>query len=167
MLYNPKNIGQVESIDRMYGYVRTKWIFHCEEDWEFLKPSFIEKSMKVFAENPREKIFTVWLRPHHCTSGHPIVKDDLDRGYYEMHRAYVYVHNGVDCIWGGTTFNPGLRRTSTCRLFHPYSLRIGGKERIDEFIVNRAYTEMGYYSMILSDPAGHVNHIGWGHHVVL
>jgi hypothetical protein len=76
-IYNSTNIGQIESIDKVYSYVRTKWIFHCEEDWCFLKPNFIEKSLAVFNENPNEKIYTVWLRPHSCTSGHPIIKDDL------------------------------------------------------------------------------------------
>lgn len=169
-VYNRKNMGQVESIDKVYSYVRTKWIFHCEEDWAFLKPGFIEKSMKVFSENPGEKIFTVWLRPHSSTSDHPIVKDNLNRGYYEMHRTFLYVHRGVNYIWGGITFNPGLRRTSTCLLFHPYSLRLekarfGNKEYIDEYIVNRAYREKGYYAMILSEPTGHVDHIGWGDHI--
>ena len=42
-IYNPINIGQIQSIDKVYSYVRTKWIFHCEEDWIFLKPGFIEK----------------------------------------------------------------------------------------------------------------------------
>lgn len=75
LLYNRENIGQTESIDKVYSYVRTKYIFHCEEDWVFLKPEFIEKSMKVFQENPSEKIYTVWLRPHSSTSGHPIIMD--------------------------------------------------------------------------------------------
>jgi hypothetical protein len=54
-IYNSVNIGQVQSIDKVYAYVRTKWIFHCEEDWCFLKPNFIEKSMTVFNENPKRK----------------------------------------------------------------------------------------------------------------
>lgn len=169
-IYNSKNIGQVESIDKVYSYVRTKWIFHCEEDWAFLKPSFIEKSMKVFAENPDEKIFTVWLLPHTSTMGHPIVKDNLNRGYYEVHRTFLYVHKGVNYIWGGITFNPGLRKTSTCLMFHPYSERLEKTKvkdivYVDEYIVNKVYRELGYYSMILSDPTGHVHHIGWGDHI--
>jgi glycosyltransferase involved in cell wall biosynthesis len=121
-IYNPKNIGQVESIDKVYSYVRTKWIFHCEEDWKFLQPYFIEKSMKVFRENPLEKIFTVWLRPHHCTSSHPIIKDSLNRGYFLMDKCFSYQSAGIVYTWAGITFNPGLRKTIDCLKFHPYSL---------------------------------------------
>ena len=169
-IYNPKNIGQVQSIDKVYSYVRTKWIFHCEEDWVFLKPGFIEKSMKVFNDNPTEKIYTVWLRPHTSTSGHPIMKDNLNRGYYEMMRTFSYVDKGVRYTWGGITFNPGLRKTVDCLALHPYSLRLeksvrDGKTYVGEYIINKAYVDRGYYAMILSDPEGHVDHIGWGQHI--
>jgi hypothetical protein len=46
-IYNKTNIGQIQSIDKAYSYVKTKYIFHCEEDWEFLQTGFIEKSLKI------------------------------------------------------------------------------------------------------------------------
>lgn len=170
-IYNKKNIGQVKSIDRMYSYITTKWIFHCEEDWEFLQPSFIEKSMKVFNENPHEKLFTVWLRPHNCTSRHPIKYDSLNRGYYEMMRDYSYMWDDKLIIWGGITFNPGLRRTDVCLKYHPYyekcdKLYRKGKYYEDEYMINDKYRIDGYYSYILDSPSGHVTHIGWNDHVM-
>ena len=169
-IYNQKNIGQIASIDKVYSYVRTKWIFHCEEDWVFLKPRFIEKSMGVFAANPTEKIYTVWLRPHASTSGHPIVKDTLNRGYHEMMRNFSYVDKGIKYTWGGITFNPGLRKTADCLIVHPYSLRIdkserNGKTYVGEYAINKAYVDRGFYAMILDDPEGHVDHIGWDQHI--
>jgi hypothetical protein len=170
-LYNSKNIGQVESIDRAYSYVRTKWIFHCEEDWKFLQPQFIEKSMRVFNDNPNEKIFTVWLRPHNHTSGHPIIHDKLNRGYFLMHKHFTHGHHdGKQYAWGGITFNPGLRKTSDCLIFHPYSVCLpksqkDGKEYVGEYVINTVYKDLGYYAMILADPNGHVTHIGDNHHI--
>jgi glycosyltransferase involved in cell wall biosynthesis len=169
-LYNKKNIGQVESIDKLYSYVRTKYIFHCEEDWAFLQPHFIEKSMNVFLDNPDEKIYTIWLRPHHSTSGHPIIRDNLNRGYYSMKKDFSYIDKGIPYVWGGITFNPGLRKTADCLKFHPYSLTCEkmvahGKEYIGEYTINKKYVEDGYYAMILDDPRGHVDHIGWDHHI--
>ena len=169
-LYNDKNIGQVESIDKVYSYVRTKWIFHCEEDWVFLKPGFIEKSMKVFNDNPSEKIYTVWLRPHNSTSGHPIIHDNLNRGYYMMKPDFSYVSDGITYTWGGITFNPGLRKTTDCLLHHPYSLTCDkmiahGKEYVGEYIINKKYVDSGYFAYILDDPNGHVDHIGWNDHI--
>jgi hypothetical protein len=135
-IYNKTNITQINSIDKVYSYVKTPWIFHCEEDWIFLKPNFIEKSMKAFNDNPDEKIFTVWLRPHNSTSDHPIIYDTLNRGYYIMKKDYSYVYNNNTYIWGGITFNPGLRKTSVCMLYHPYSEKydkvyINGKEYVN------------------------------------
>ena len=170
LIYNAKNIGQVESIDKMYSYVRTKWIFHCEEDWEFIKPGFIEKSKQVFDENPNEKIFTVWMRAHNDSSGHPIVYDGLNRGYYIMKKDYSYVHRGDIYVWGGITFNPGLRRSDVCLKFHPYEEKCGkirhnGKEYVGEYPVNYKYLTHGYYSMTLGDSSGHVRHIGANFHI--
>ena len=73
LLYNKRNIGQVNSIDIAYRYITTKYVFHCEEDWEFLEYNFIINSMKILEHDP--KIFTVWLRPHDDTSNHPIIYD--------------------------------------------------------------------------------------------
>lgn len=170
-IYNEKNIGQVASIDKAYSLVKTDWIFHCEEDWEFLQNGFIEKSFKVFEENPNEKIFTVWLRPHWDTSNHPIIVDDLNRGYYMMSQHFSYTLWCGTYTWCGVTFNPGLRKTSVCMELHPYSdtcpkFMSNGNEYIGEYEVNTEYASRGYYSMILSDPNGHVNHIGYGDHIM-
>lgn len=170
-IYNQENIGQIKSIDKMYSYVTTPWIFHCEEDWEFLQPGFIEKSMKVFNNDPDDRIFTVWLRAHNDTCRHPIEYDSLNRGYYEMSRYYAFTC-WIDgpIIWGGLTFNPGLRRTSTCMKYHPYDEKCGkltrwGQSHPCEYTVNEKYRLDGYYSCILDDPNGHVRHLGDEYHV--
>lgn len=170
-IYNEKNIGQIESIDKMYACVKTPWIFHCEEDWEFLQPGFIEKSMKVFDENPEDPIFTIWLRPHNDTNGVPIIYDSLKRGYYEISRYYDYYWYDNHIIWGGMTFNPGLRRTSVCMKYHPYSIKcdkvfVKQKYWSDESTMNEKYRLDGYFSYILADPTGYVRHIGGNEHVL-
>lgn len=169
-IYNEKNIGQVKSIDKAYSLVKSDWIFHCEEDWEFMNFGFIEKSFKVFEENSNEKIFTVWLRPHNDTSNHPIDYDSLNRGYFQMNKSFSYMLGNTVYTWGGITFNPGLRRTSTCMEMHPYfetcnKFTLNNVEYVGEYEVNIEYIKLGYYSMILSDPVGHVRHIGWNDHV--
>jgi hypothetical protein len=169
-IYNNKNMGQIQSIDKVYSYVTTKYIFHCEEDWEFLQPGFIEKSLQIFNENANEKIYTVWLRPHHCTSGHPILYDNNNKGYYKMKPNFSYMDKGHMYTWCGFTFNPGLRKTRDCLSFHPYSIKCeksikNGKEYVGEYTLNKKYADSGFYAVILDDPKGHVNHIGWGNHI--
>lgn len=169
-IYNSSNIGQIPSIDKVYSQVKTNWIFHCEEDWEFIQSGFIEKSFNVFEENPTEKIYTVWLRPHNDTSHHPINYDAMGRGYYEMNREFSYTLGNTSYKWCGMTFNPGLRRRDVCMLFHPYSVKCNSfecknKTYVGEYEVNQNYAKLGYYSMILADPKGHVRHIGWNDHI--
>ena len=165
-IYNKKNIGQVQSIDKVYSYVTTPYIFHCEEDWEFYKPGFIEKSMTIFKENPSEKLFTVWLRAHNDSS-HPVIRGA--KGCW-MAKDYSYVDKGITYTWGGITFNPGLRKTTTSFLHHPYTyycepIKTPAKTYIGEYGVNVTYMRDGYYSRTLADSGGHVRHIGWDVHI--
>ena len=169
-IYNPVNLGQVQSIDKVYSYVTTKYIFHCEEDWEFLQPGFIEKSLNIFQGKETEKLYTVWLRPHHCTSGHPILYDNEEKGYFKMDPGFSYVYCDETYTWCGFTFNPGLRRTLDCLLFHPYFINCektvkNGKEYVGEYTLNKKYADTGYYAVILDDQKGYVNHIGWDQHI--
>jgi hypothetical protein len=153
----------VESIDKVYSYVTTPYIFYCEEGWEFIESGFIEKSMKIFNENPGEKLFTVWLNSHDDTNKHPIEYDE--KGMLILKKKFTYIENGHPFIWGGITFNPGLRRADVCFLHHPYMSRCTPtrtKERVHlgEYSVNKKYRESGYYSAILELPSGHVRRIG-------
>lgn len=167
LIYNHANLGQVESIDIAYSQCNTKWIFHCEEDWEFIQPGFIEKSMSILETHP--KMLTVWLRPHDCTSNHPIDFSSGDDDHYLMKHDFSYsVHDDV-FTWCGFTFNPGLRLRASCVAFQPYTQWLDKSRKNwhgrGEYEINRVYADAGYYAGILSDPKGHVTHIGWGEHV--
>ena len=37
LIINETREGQLKSIDKAYNEVDTEYIFHCEDDWEFLK----------------------------------------------------------------------------------------------------------------------------------
>ena len=52
IIYNETNIGQIKSIDKnIYSLVKTEFIFHCEDDWEFYSYGFIEKSINILSNN--------------------------------------------------------------------------------------------------------------------
>jgi len=65
-IINPINLGQMKSIDLAYAEVKTNYIFHCEDDWEFFKSGFIEESFKILEVDPT--VFTVWVRAHNDTN---------------------------------------------------------------------------------------------------
>lgn len=166
LIYNDKNIGQVESIDKAYNFVDTKWIFHCEEDWVFIKKGFIEESLRIF-KMEGNKLFTVWLRPYNHTSGHPIVKTK-DKDYNYMDRNYSYKYKGIKHVWCGFTFNPGLRRSKDALLLHPYINNVPCdplSNRVGEYVINKSYHNLGYYAAITGESKGYCIHNGGGRHI--
>lgn len=161
IIYNEKNIGQIRSIDKAYSLVKTKYIFHCEDDWLFYKPGFIERSINILETN--NKIFNVWLREYKnfvvLRNGHPISREIINNDY-----RYLLSFRERTNIWSGFSFNPGLRRLSDYKLFSPYSQYIesklcgvGGVEQA----LSVLYNKHGYKSTITTDEDGYVKHIGW------
>jgi GT2 family glycosyltransferase len=168
IIINETNIGQVASIDKAYAKVKTDYIFHCEDDWEFFKPNFIEKSLEILNNDP--DLITVWLRGHEDTKNHAIMwheRFDLPSGdhYYLMDPARKK-------YWCGFTWNPGLRRTSDCMLLHPYNTLEVRKEKnglhvLGEIDLSIYYQELGYRAAISSDTEGYVRHTGGKRHIPL
>lgn len=166
LLYNTVNVGQIKSIDIAYEYITTKYVFHCEEDWEFLRPGFIEASFDILKDD--SNIFTVWLRAHN--DGHPMDDSLKKNNYYHMKKDFSYVDNSITYTWCGVTFNPGLRRTSDILKYHPYShyIRVDkalGKGEVGEYVINAQYRDDGYYGAITSVAEGYCRHIGGAYHV--
>ena len=169
LIYNARNLGQIEAIDVAYARVRTRHIFHCEEDWEFYRPGFVERSLGILAADPT--VVTVWLRAHRGgrvkDNGHPVV---TARVLPSATGGYHHMDNDFFCggYWSGFTFNPGLRRLSdyarvapfvdACRPYH-HAVQPG------EIDVARVYRSMGMRGAIPCEEEGYVVHIGWGDHV--
>jgi len=143
---NTTRMGQIKSIDNMYSRIKTKYIFHCEEDWVFTEKSFIEKSLAILEKNP--KILQVWIRDLKDTNGHPV--ESFCKEYYLLSLGYKNV-------WNGFSFNPGLRRLEDYHLIENYS-KIGHEKEI-----SIKYRLLGFRAAIL--PKRHVKHIGHNRHV--
>lgn len=137
--------GQAKSIDRAYSRITTPWIFHLEEDWEFYKSGFIEKSLEILETH--SNISTVVLREHNDTNGQSIVK--LNEFSCET------MLDGWRQYWGGFTWNPGLRRLSDYKLINS-----SYEQYHHEHVVSQTYRELGFHVGIT--PEGYVRHIGWG-----
>ncbi len=154
VLHNQPQLGQMKSIDRAYAEVRCDYIFHCEDDWEFYRPGFIEDSFRVLDAD--EKVVTVWLREQDDTNGHPVDAELLHTGgerslSYQLMKVNHRKHANAD-LWHGFTFNPGLRRLSDYQIVAPISAYSG------ERTLSEAYFERGFRGAIF--PKGYVRHIG-------
>jgi hypothetical protein len=161
---NTKRIGQIRSIDYAYSLVKTKYIFHCEDDWEFYHCGFIEPSLELLKLDP--KILQVWLRERNDTNGHPVLPQKyLHNGISYQFMAYGYVG------YHGFSFNPGLRRLSDYELIKPYSSVPydntmpfkGSRFYAPEMEISEFYKNLGYKAAILEN--GFVKHIGDNHRV--
>ncbi|MDB2386629.1 glycosyltransferase family 2 protein [Shewanella sp.] len=154
VLDNPQQLGQMKSIDRAYAAVKSDYIFHCEDDWDFYRSGFIEDSFEVLDSD--EKIVTVWLREQNDTNDHPVAPELLtctnnpDNKYQLM----VFNHQRhTNEPWHGFTFNPGLRRLADYKIVAPIA-QYSGERTLAE-----AYYDLGFAAAIF--PKGYVRHIGY------
>jgi len=160
IIQNIINLGQVPSVDIAYSLVDTKYIFHCEDDWEFFDYSFIEDSMDILEKYP--EICHVSLRAHD-NNGHPHEPDLIDDKFHYLESEYLG-------IWSGFTFNPGLRRLSDYLKFKPY-YRLNEvtpytkKGGIAEMDIAIHYFKAGYRGVITKKVDGYVKHTGEGRHI--
>ena len=150
-------LGQIGAIDLGYRYVTTPYIFHCEDDWEFYRPGFIEASRQILAVDP--STLCVWLRAWDDTNGHPLEFRAVDDSFATVQRDYLG--------WHGFTFNPGLRRLSDYQRIGPYANYAGFDGTPSaEAAIGRRYHELGYRAVVLHRE-GYVRHIGWERHVTI
>ncbi len=147
--------GQLHAIDIAYHRVTTPYIFHCEDDWEFYRGGFIEKSLGILQQDP--SCICVWLRAWNDTNGHPLSFRARDKSFGVM----AYGYSGT---WHGFTFNPSLRRKADYDIIGPISKHFNHQADLAEPMLSVLYHNLGYRAVIL-DEAGYVRHIGWERHV--
>lgn len=160
-------VGQIAAIDYAYSRVKTPYIFHMEDDWEFYEPGFIEKSMQILRRNPR--CLQVWLRALDDTNLHPVAKETHDtRGV--LWRKLAWDYENAWGTWHGFSFNPGLRRTADYVAINGYG-RVSSFDFHDpgnaEIAIGKFYRDRAFYAAILCDKQarGYVRHIGQDQHV--
>ncbi len=157
-------VGQIGAIDFLYSKVQTPYIFHCEDDFEFYRSGFIQKSLSVLEENPN--IMQVWLREPNDRNGHPargVRQKTKDGVQFQM------MATGYRRDWNGFSFNPGLRRLSDYKKVFPNGY--SGITTFDpknplksEIEVGKHYFKSGYRACTLLQ--GYCRHIGGnGRHV--
>lgn len=154
VIVNKEKVGQIGSVDMAYGLVETKWIFHCEDDWLFCRPGFIEDSKLVMESEPGA--LQVWLRSYYHDLAVHSPNILLGRRSVVDNVAYNRVVS-ENPDWGVFSFNPGLRRIEDYLLHSPYS-DVGGEKAL-----SKLYGSEGRFSLILENDA--VLHTGWERHV--
>lgn len=157
VLLNRPQLGQMGSIDKAYAAVTTPLVFHCEDDWAFMRSGFIAESRRILAA--RAEVSMVGLRPRQELN--PRVRDSaplaLEDGAPGGPLAYFELDPSLHPEYFSYSFNPGLRRMSDARAIGPFA-PIGREED-----VSYAFKKRGFRIANLEAPA--VRHIGDGRHV--
>jgi hypothetical protein len=106
LIFNEKNLGIYKSIDNMYKFVDTEYLYHCEDDWEFSgNKNFIQESIDILEE--RKDI-------HRVCSRFDLPNDWLEQNIYSTSSGVKFTRlKDPHCgDWNGFSNNPGLRRLS-------------------------------------------------------
>lgn len=161
-----RRVGQIAAIDYAYSRVTTPYIFHLEDDWEFYRAGFIEKSLTVLDANP--KCLQVQVRAITDTQRHPVEPETHCDGGVEWRRLALEHH--FEGVWHGFSFNPGLRRLGDYVSIGGYGVHTTfdpAKPDASESEIGKVYRARDFYTAILVDAhgVGYVRHIGEGRHV--
>jgi hypothetical protein len=157
-------VGQIKLIDQAYGKVTTPYIFHLEDDWEFYRSGFMERSRMALEADPLTLLVT--LRAWNDTNGWPL-------SFRAPDGSWGVLAFGYQRVWHNFTFNPGLRRLSDYQRLGSYGgqkLTLNVEPRVPsaalpyEAEANKFYYSLGYRTLILNE-TGFIRHIGWERHV--
>ena len=153
-------IGQIQAIDLAYAEVQTPYMFHLEDDWEFYRSGFIERSKAILDVDPSTLL--VWLRAWNDTNTHPL-------SFRSESNDFGVLAQGHEEVWHGFTFNPALRRLADYKRLGSFSSHkweagpwVGAGAH--EVAASQFYHQLGYRAVIL-DCEGYVRHIGWERHM--
>jgi len=172
--------GQIRNIDRCYATIDTKYVFHCEDDFEFIQSKFIEPSIKILEADPM--CINVWLTEYERAWEMPgRTHLPADHRQHTLDGVtYWNINNSIDGEGGlGFTFQPSIHRIADWRRGNGYenllkqiapwaNLYDGGQT---ERNIARHYINEGFYACMFAGPndneAGFVRSTGVGHHVPL
>ncbi len=139
--------GQAFACARLIQEATKDFIFWCEDDWFFhnrISP-FIRESKDILNQHP--EIIQVSLRGN--TGWHPLVP------YGSLHTPEAYWRG----VWGGWSWNPGLRRLSDCKAILPNICEYIGKDGLThEEALSKKLLDQGRRIADLNRPI--ITHLG-------
>jgi FkbM family methyltransferase len=152
IIYNPKRLFQMKSIENGLQYITSEFVFHLEDDWEFYDYGFIEKSLDILKQN--DKVTSVWLH-----NFEELYSKYGFRMLYLPIEKYYLVYPPVVEGFGYFSWHPGLRRVSVQKQGAPYP------EGFDEGTLNQYFREKGMYAAMTNNINGYTRCIDWSRHI--
>lgn len=166
-IFNEEKLGQTKSIDKAYSLVKTPYIFHCEDDWNFFARGFIQKSLSVLRTRP--DILQAWIRPKTDGILNPIAANVFftEDGVpfrrvmpVSFYTGRVLENDEKETVYNymGFSFNPGLKRIKDYNILGSGGYHLAKQEHI----IDAFYRDLGFsvVSITNNDMDGYVKHIG-------
>jgi hypothetical protein len=158
--YNTERIGQMKTIEKYTPLIKTPYVFHLEDDYEFFDSGFIELSFKILESDP--KISQVLLEDEQ----HTYTKIDIGNSLCFKIVTYdpkIYDYKCIDGPLNIFSWRPSLKRIEIQKLRMPY------EEWDDEYTIQLQVNKLSYYSVITKNEKdgrlGFCTHIGKDYHV--
>lgn len=144
VLVNQPQLGQLRSIDRAYAGIATPFIFHCEDDWRFLRGGFLEDSLQILTKTRR--ISGVLSRTRGQNNSYDATFRSSRVSRIGALR-YRIINTKRWPPWGGYSFNPSLIRVADYQAVGPFA-RFKHEAYISDAFVRRGMALAG-----LEEPA--------------
>ena len=111
LLNQEHHIGHHPAVDKMYQYVTTNYIFHCEDDWYFDSEFNVTSYIELLQTSP--KISSICLRK--ISDFHFLNEDIAKVEYLETIPVKSAKLTALHEQWHGYTFNPHIISVSTLK----------------------------------------------------
>uniref|UniRef100_A0A6C0AR88 Uncharacterized protein n=1 Tax=viral metagenome TaxID=1070528 RepID=A0A6C0AR88_9ZZZZ len=152
----------MKTIEKYTPLIKTPYVFHLEDDYEFFDSGFIELSFKILDSD--QNISQVLLEDEQ----HTYTKIDINHKlcYKVMTNKFneIYSNNG-DGPLNIFSWRPSLKRIEIQKLRMPY------QDWDDEYTIQLQVNKLGYYSVITKNEKdgkkGFCTHIGKNYHINL
>ena len=158
--YNDIRLGQMKTIEKYTQLIKTPYVFHLEDDYEFFDSGFIELSLKIMDSDPN--ISQVLLEDEQHTYpkiniGNPLCYKLMTNESHEINA------NNGDGPLTVFSWRPSLKKIGIQKLRRPYQLWD------DEYTIELLINKLGYYSVVTKNIKdgcpGFCKHIGKEYHV--
>jgi len=115
VIVNRPSLGQIASIDKAYATVTTPYVFHCEDDWRFFRPGFVEDSLTLLQLDPSIAVVNIRRLDPKKTLSRRVPLVTIGGVAHRKPEPW------LDLAWNGYTFNPGLRRMLDYRMLGSFN----------------------------------------------
>lgn len=152
VLMNEPKLGHMASVDRLYGEIRTPYVLHLEDDWQFDAP--VDAQAAIAFLEARPDVSAVVLRAFdELPAERRALADTVEMNGVR----FAVMRHDAHPRWFGYTFNPMIGRLAFWRAHGPFA------RLVTETGVSQAAKAAGFTVAFMLP--GAARHIGRGRHV--